>query len=126
MNEQLKELIARRATTMERIWAHYEHAREKHPYFCDDIYLRIPQFDHVGFMLSDYRERIEYSMQRRCLAWTDLLGCETYEVLEALQKGDPAAAIAECYDAIAILLRVIDVVEGRQQLGKPKKKGAVK
>ena len=25
----------------------------------------------------------------------------------------------ECYDAIAVLLRVVDVIEGRQALGKP-------
>lgn len=122
MNQQLHELIARRADAMERIWEHYEHAREKHPYFCDDISLEIQEFDHVGFMLSDYRKRIEHSMQRRCLAWTDLLGCETYEVLEALQKGDPAAAIEEAYDAIAVLLRVVDVLEGRQKLGEPEDK----
>ena len=32
---------------------------------------------------------------------------------------EAAAAVEECYDAIAVLLRVIDVLEGRQPLGRP-------
>lgn len=36
-----------------------------------------------------------------------------------------AAAIEECYDAITALLRVIDVLEGRQELGNPNKQSEV-
>lgn len=34
-------------------------------------------------------------------------------------RGDKANAVEECYDAIAVLLRMVDVPEGRQTLGKP-------
>ena len=35
--------------------------------------------------------------------------------------GHPELAVEECYDAIAVLLRVIDVLEGRQELGRPER-----
>ena len=51
--------------------------------------------------------------------WDTLLNCEVWEVHDALFRGDNAHAVEECYDAIAVLLRVVDVIEGRQALGKP-------
>lgn len=47
------------------------------------------------------------------------------EVCNAIARGDNAHAVEECYDTIAVLLRMVDVLEGRQCLGKPEK-GAVK
>ena len=35
--------------------------------------------------------------------------------------GHPELAVEECYDAIAVLLRVIDVLEGRQELRRPER-----
>jgi hypothetical protein len=46
--------------------------------------------------------------------------------MQAYIKGDIAAAVEECYDAIAVLLCVVDVLEGRQALGNPAKKGGAK
>ena len=43
-----------------------------------------------------------------------------WETLEALANGDKAHAVEELYDMIAVCLRTIDVLEGRQKLGKPK------
>ena len=53
--------------------------------------------------------------------WDTLLNCGVWEVHDALLHGDNAHAVDECYDAIAVLLRVVDVIEGRQALGKPNK-----
>ena len=50
-----------------------------------------------------------------------VLNCELAEVYEAYARGDTAHAVEECYDAIAVLLRMIDVLEGRQALGDPAK-----
>jgi hypothetical protein len=44
---------------------------------------------------------------------------------EAIANGDTDAAIEEAYDAIAVLLRVIDVLEGHQELGSPNKESEV-
>ena len=45
--------------------------------------------------------------------------CEVREAYEALYNGDKSQAVEELYDCAAVLLRAIDVLEGRQALGKP-------
>jgi len=43
-----------------------------------------------------------------------------WEATEALANGDKAQAVEELYDCISVLLRTVDVLEGRQKLGRPK------
>ena len=116
-----------------RIAKHYAHAREKHPYFCDMIApVDLDKEDKEGLAdyreavkrrLSDMRSDIEVLIKNGELDWSDLVLCELWEVDEAIADGDKAQAVEECYDAIAVLLRTIDVLEGRQKLGKPETKG---
>lgn len=108
---------------IDKIVEHYNHAREKHPYFCDWVE---PQDDtsekakaKIETTLVVIRGIIKEGAEKHTLGWDDLLNCEMWEVFEALANGDKAHAIEEAYDAIAILLRTIDVLEGRQKLGKP-------
>lgn len=103
---------------------HYNRAKEKHPYFCDRL---IPGKDYAGNVgeeiennLREIRSRIERSVESKRCEWDELLNEEVWEVLEAIHNGGNDNAVEECYDAIAVLLRVIDVLEGRQELGKPK------
>lgn len=115
------------------ILMHYAHAKAKHPYFCDKIApVDLDKEDKGG--LADYRKSVKMSLSnmRSCiealinegeLDWNDLVLCELWEVDEAIANGDTAHAVEECYDAIAVLLRTIDVLEGRQKLGKPETKG---
>ena len=108
--------------TIEKINAHYEHAKAKHPYFCD---LLEPKLDKAvvasvyELELKKIREDIAEDIGYQQVIWDSLLNCEVWEVHEAIVKGDTAHAVEECYDAIAVLLRVVDVLEGRQKLGKP-------
>ena len=113
---------------IEKIREHYEHAKEKHPYFCDWV---IPE----TYTPKEIRKRIDDTLQKcredialaegvGVLSWDDILNCEVWEVFNAIAKGDTAAAVEECYDAIAVLLRVVDVLEGRQALGNPEAKGS--
>ena len=106
---------------IDRAARHYRHAREKHPYFCDwigpDAAKKI-DVERVRACLAKCRARVVDAIERRNLGWDDLLDCEVWEVFDALIKGDKAQAVEECYDAIAVLLRTIDVLEGRQALGK--------
>lgn len=106
----------------DRCATHYAHAREKHPYFCD--WMQPGQYDRKNIEqikknLAFARSRIEYGVLTHKLGWDDLLSCEVWEVFEALVRGDTASAIDELYDTIAVCLRAIDVLEGRQKLGKP-------
>jgi hypothetical protein len=111
-----------------RIARHYAHAREKHPYFCDRIApVDLDKEDKEGLAdyresvkrhLSDIRSDIEVLIKKGDLNWDNLALCELWEVDEAIANGDTAAAVEELYDACAVLLRTIDVLEGRQTLGK--------
>lgn len=121
--------IERRTDAMERIWTHYDHAKEKHPYFCDRL---LPDWpiskikSRIEFGLGCARSCIKASVRDHNLMWNELADCEVWEATEAMANGDNAAAIEELYDAIAVLLRTIDVLEGRQELGNPETKGGAK
>lgn len=104
----------------EKIREHYEHAREKHPYFCDIItYL---SKDGANTTLDIYRATLAAELKVDAVESSTLLLCEYHEAIQAYMNGDTAAAVEECYDAIAVLLRVVDVLEGRQPLGNPEQK----
>lgn len=109
---------------------HYEHAKKKHPYFCDKLFFHT--FGEGGDTscltakeeLLECRKFVGFLMRHKRLSAYALARCEMYEAQEAYACGDTAAAVEECYDAIAVLLRVVDVLQGRQALGRPKKGGA--
>lgn len=100
---------------------HYKHAREKHPYFCDGILSPVEDYESA---LADQRIRIAEAARCNMASACDLIDCELLEAYVEIAKNNTDAAIEECYDAIAVLLRVIDVLEGRQALGRPKEGGA--
>lgn len=106
-----------------RIREHYVHAIKKHPYFCDVIEPPAPT-DKAKKAQNDQLEWtrliIKTDAQRRNLQFGDLLECEVREAYEALYNGNKAQAVEELYDCVAVCLRAIDVIEGRQALGKPK------
>ena len=107
---------------LKRVRQHYAHAREKHPYFCDWVDSETTSFkikQAISDRLALCRERNKLSSERGTLGWDDILDCEMWEVFEALASGDKAHAVEELYDMVAVLLRTIDVLEGRQKLGKP-------
>ena len=107
----------------DRIRQHYDHAREKHPYFCDWVEPRDDTSEKakakIETILAVIRVIIKEGAEKHTLGWDDLLNCEVWEVFDALANGDKAQAVEELYDCVAVCLRAIDVLEGRQQLGKP-------
>ena len=96
---------------------HYKHAREKHPYFCDGILSPVEDYESA---LAYQRTKIAEAACCNMAAACDLIDCELLEAYVEIAKNNKGAAIEECYDSIATILRVIDVLEGRQALGKPK------
>ena len=115
----------------ENAMKHYRHARDKHPYFAD----RLSYSERTGDDIKDpirakYADRL-LRLRRRfvreasemgCLMAESVLDCEIAEVYSALAHGDTANAVEECYDVIAVIMRMIDVLQGRQALGKPMKR----
>lgn len=103
---------------------HYKHAREKHPYFCDMVTRDLWTVKDIQDNIKSIRQYIEQDIARHEVEALSLLICETREFEEAMTLKDTAAAIEELYDVIAVCLRIIDVLEGRQALGMPKEGGA--
>ena len=112
-----------------RIRKHYTAAQVKHPYFCDFI----PELNGNNWARISAKDKLAYSrmmMERginsHSLSSFEVLRCEIDEAVYALTRKDTAAAVEELYDCVAVCLRTIDVLEGRQKLGKPEKEGARK
>ena len=110
---------------LSNILRHYAHAREKHPYFCDNLLPRdiespeLPVEEQIEINLAIARRRIESGEKIGNLLWNEILNCEVWEATEAIYERDYAHAVEELYDCIAVCLRTIDVLEGRQKLGNP-------
>lgn len=124
MTDQQRQEVERRFDASNRIWTHYDHTREKHPYFCDsllpDYLLRDNIRERIARNLVFARCRIKVGVRDHNLMWNEIADCEVWEATEAMFNGDNDAAVEELYDCISVLLRTIDVLEGRQALGKPK------
>jgi hypothetical protein len=103
--------------TIEKIKQHYEHAKAKHPYFCDII--TCLSETGADTHLDIYRATLAAEIATNNVEASTLLKCEYYEAIQAYTKGNIPAAIEECYDTIAVILRLVDVLEGRQALGNP-------
>lgn len=106
-----------------RALCHYVHAKEKHPYFCDGLLSPVEDYESA---LANTRRRISAAKSCGMVSADDLIDCELLESFVEIAKNNTTAAVVELYDAIAVLLRTIDVLEGRQQLGKPETKGEAK
>lgn len=108
------------AKTVAAIDRHYIHAKEKHPYFCDTLVPYMYGIEYSDGLLRVLRNILKNAKPGR-LMMTDVLNCEIEEMLNAIVHGETENAIEEAYDAIAVLMRVIDILEGRQELGNPNK-----
>ncbi len=102
-----------------RILSHYDHAREKHPYFCDRLLSSTLPPTYREEVLSGTRRMLLTQQAFNQVYALSLLECEEDELKLAISRGDISNAIEEVYDCIAVLLRVVDVLEGRQPLGRP-------
>ena len=99
---------------------HYDHAKENHPYFCDMITCLSETGADTHLELA--RGLLATEIDTRNVEVKDVLMCEFYDAIQAHLSGDNADAVEKLYDTIAVCLRAIDVLEGRQNLGRPEKK----
>ena len=114
---------------IEKIQEHYDHAREKHPYFCDGLLPRgieppeLPVDEQIAINLMRSRNRLKRGAELGNILWNEVLDSEVWEATEAMSNREYDKAVEELFDCIAVLLRTIDVLEGRQKLGRPETKG---
>ncbi len=109
------------AAVVKKISEHYRHAKAKHPYFADvivDFRGNEPKSCSAR-CLKKAREILRDKIKDGCVQAIMVANVESAEIIEAFARGDKAHAVEECYDLIAVVLRMVDVLEGRQKLGNP-------
>lgn len=105
---------------IDAIERHYEHAKEKHPRFLNALHHPksvVPMSAYTNG-LRVRRKLLNAAIEEKRLCPWHLLDCELSEMYAELAKGDKKRAVEECYDAIAVLLRIIDVIEERQKISR--------
>lgn len=114
------------AAVVLKIAEHYCHAKAKHPHFADriiDNYRGGPQTRSAVMAMEQElqlaREFVADRIKDEMVKPETLLWCEVAEANLAYAQNEIPHAVEECYDAIAVLLRMVDVLEGRQRLGRP-------
>ena len=95
---------------------HYAKALRKHPRFTDALF-GDDAADDAQDVLDGMRREIDYLAKNNWLDASALATCEICEAQLANAQGNTAETISELYDAVAVLMRMIAVVEGKQKLG---------
>ena len=96
-----------------RAVAHFAKALRKHPRFADALH----KYTDVKFAeaaLEKMRDKLDFMRECDAVSADDLVECE---MLEAFCAKSAQEAISELYDSVAVLMRMIAVVEGKQKLG---------
>lgn len=106
-------------TILADVAVHYKHACDKHPYFADRFYTPIAGEPPTDCLLAGARAALEGAIREGCVDVFMVLNCETCEIAEAYARGNMEQAREECLDAIAVLMRMVDVIDGLQPLGNP-------
>lgn len=102
---------------------HLVHAMTKHPYFADKIFFSSKHMNVQLYQLDEARKMLQYEIENENVHAVTVLDCEIREALFSAEFGTKEEAISECYDAIAVLMRMIMFFEGTQKLGNPPTKG---
>lgn len=106
------------ALTFYSIARHYCNAKTKHPHFADRVCLDEADAEEARNRLKIFRFLLQVERKQGKVCAETLAECELAEATEALARGDKKQAVSECYDTIAVLLRMIDVQKWRAALEK--------
>ena len=102
---------------LKQIFSHYRHAVEKHPWFCETFCTNEYRWELSAKQLKSYlkycTKRHEEGEKPYCGA-KDVLDAELAEIYAAYSRGDFAQARYEIFDAIAVLLRMDDMIAEKQ------------
>lgn len=89
----------------EEIAKHVQNAIAKHPNFCEKI-TKSPQPILRKLILDNVREIADKTQIAEYI-----LSEEIAEIFDAYDNDNPKHAIYECYDAIAVLIRMIEKIK---------------
>ncbi len=96
---------------------HYAAALRKCPRFADALFAEEDEFEDAATALERALKEVAYLDAHGGLAGETIVLCELAEAEVAHKRGDTAACAGKLYDAVATIMRMISVVEGRQKLG---------
>lgn len=117
-------------TFLSNVMTRYHVSRSTHPRFVDGLSCNDRTGDetrdainakYAMEMLALRRKHVYQAVEEGCLTAETLLDCRVAEVCAALAEDDGTRAVDGCYGAIVVLMRMIDVIEGRQSLGTVRK-----
>ena len=121
MNENTKEFVevAEKMPTdfYQRAASHFLKAVRKHPRFADKMFT-YPEVANAEKSLAGMRLWLRSQAAYDSLDGMTLTQCEIAEAQLANAQGDKAATVSELYDAIAVIMRMVSVLEGKQKLGR--------
>ena len=105
------------AKTLRKIWRRYLASRKKSPYFCDRFTClsKAGADSHMELLKST----LESAKDVGDIEAFDIIRCELFGAVQAYTHGTTTRAVEKLFDCIAAILRTVDVIEGRQTLGKP-------
>ena len=110
-------------------YGHFCKSCMKHPFFADMLFTTYEKsaagndqsIREAESDLEDDRNEIFVSEKTSTVEAWDLMNCEMNEAYVSHLKGDTANTISELYDAIAVIMRMIAVLEEKQSLGRNSK-----
>ena len=76
---------------IEKIQEHYDHAREKHPYFADRLFVDDNDAKWAKMDLASVRMILNIELEQGKVYAETLAKCEVAEVCDAIARGDKAA-----------------------------------
>lgn len=107
-------------TILTDIATHYQHACDKHPFFAHYL-LNVDRRLDMSECLKNIRQKLADQGHEQKVEAIVVLECEVTEAMEAYQNGNIPQTREELLDSIAVLIRMIDVLDGLQELGNLKR-----
>lgn len=96
---------------------HYRKACQKHPYFADFWTKNSNKFFRRN--AEDLKACINHNSKTGEVSTRCVLEAEIFEIYEAITRGDMRQAREEIFDAMAVLIRMIDIIDGVRKFGRP-------
>ena len=99
-----------------RSYTHFVDSIGKRPRFVDALFGEEEKED-AEYLLERARHEVDYLAKHNWLSGDVLAHCALDEAQLAHAQGDKTATISHLYDAVAVIMRMISVIEDRQNLG---------
>ena len=99
----------------------YAKATKESPYFCDSLLPMHLDKDQLQFTTkcnsNKARNRIIRGHELHNLMWNELLDCTVWYATDNMANDKYKEAMENLYLAMVVIMRTMDVLEGKQKLG---------